>query len=467
MKKHDRKRTSKSRKKRSRKQDLRSLPTININAAGIDIGSEEHWVAVPEDRDENPIRRFGCFTSDLHSMADWLKKCGIDTVAMESTGVYWVSLFQILETQGFDVKLVNARHVKNVPGRKTDVLDCQWVQKLHTYGLLSGSFRPDDSICVLRSYWRHRDNLIRYTAAHIQHMQKALTEMNIQLHKVISDITGVTGMRIIQAILDGERDLVKLAQMKDPRIKKSTETIAKALEGDYRPEHLFALKQAVELYFFYHQQIETCNQQIEGYLKQLESKIDSDADVKPIKRNKQRSKNEPSFDLATHLYHIAGVDFTKIDGLNVLTVQTILSEAGLDPEAFGTEKRFASWLGLCPENRVTGGKIKSVRTRKVVNRAAKAFRLAANSLKNSSSALGGYYRRMRFRLGPPKAITATAHKLARIFFRLWKNGGTYHDLGADYYEQKYKDRVLKNMKKRAKQLGFELSLQPIANPGVS
>jgi transposase len=466
MKKNDKKKV-KSRKKRSKKRDLNSLPTLNINAAGIDIGSEEHWVAVPEDRDESPVRRFGCFTSDLHAMADWLKKCGIDTVAMESTGVYWVPLFQILETQGFDVKLVNARHVKNVPGRKTDVEDCQWLQQLHTYGLLSGSFRPDDSICVLRSYWRHRDNLIRYAAAHVQHMQKALTEMNIQLHKVISDITGVTGMRIIRAILDGERNLVKLAQMKDPRIKKSKETIAKALEGDYRPEHLFALKQAVELYFFYHHQIDACNHEIEDYLKQLESEIDSDPDVKTMKRNKQISKNEPSFDLTSHLYHITGMDFTKIDGLNVLTVQTILSEVGLNPEAFGTQKRFASWLGLCPENRITGGNIKSVRTRKVINRAAKAFRLAANSLKNSSSALGGYYRRMRARLGPPKAITATAHKIARIFFHLWKNGGTYQDLGADYYEQKYKDRVIKNMKKRAKQLGFQISLQPIVNAEVS
>ena len=466
MKKNDKKKV-KSRKKRSKKRDLNSLPTLNINAAGIDIGSEEHWVAVPEDRDESPVRRFGCFTSDLHAMADWLKKCGIDTVAMESTGVYWVPLFQILETQGFDVKLVNARHVKNVPGRKTDVEDCQWLQQLHTYGLLSGSFRPDDSICVLRSYWRHRDNLIRYAAAHVQHMQKALTEMNIQLHKVISDITGVTGMRIIRAILDGERNLVKLAQMKDPRIKKSKETIAKALEGDYRPEHLFALKQAVELYFFYHHQIDACNHEIEDYLKQLESEIDSDPDVKTMKRNKQISKNEPSFDLTSHLYHITGMDFTKIDGLNVLTVQTILSEVGLNPEAFGTQKRFASWLGLCPENRITGGNIKSVRTRKVINRAAKAFRLAANSLKNSSSALGGYYRRMRARLGPPKAITATAHKLARIFFHLWKNGCTYQDLGADYYEQKYKDRVIKNMKKRAKQLGFQISLQPIVNAEVS
>ncbi len=463
MKKHNQKRKSKSRKKHSKTHNLKSFPTININAAGIDIGSEEHWVAVPEDRDEKPVRCFGCFTSDLHAMANWLKKCDIDTVAMESTGVYWVPLFQILETQGLDVKLVNARHVKNVPGRKTDVEDCQWIQQLHTYGLLSGSFRPEDSICVLRSYWRHRDNLIRYAAAHVQHMQKALTEMNLQLHKVISDITGVTGMRIIRAILDGERDLIKLAQMKDPRIKKSTATIAKALEGDYRQEHLFALKQAVELYFFYHQQIEACNQQIESYLNQLEPKFDSDADPKPIKRKKQASKNEPSFDLTTHLYRITGVDFTEIDGLNVLTVQSIISEAGLNPEAFGTAKRFSSWLGLCPENRVTGGKIKSVRTRKVVNRAAKAFRIAANSLKNSPSALGGYYRRMRARLGPPKAVTATAHKLARIFFHLWKNGGSYQDLGADYYEQKYKDRIVKNIKKRAKQLGFEITLQPIGN----
>jgi len=467
MKTKAKKRKTKSRKKRSAIKNLNSLSAININAAGIDIGSEEHWVAVPQDRDENPVRLFGCFTSDLHAMAKWLKKCGIDTVAMESTGVYWVPLFQILETQGFDVKLVNARHVKNVPGRKTDVQDCQWIQQLHTYGLLSGSFRPDDSICILRSYWRHRDNLIRYAAAHIQHMQKALTEMNLQLHRVISDITGVTGMRIIRAILNGERNVVKLAQMKDPRIKKSTETIAKALEGDYRREHLFALEQAVELYYFYHQKIEACDQQIEDYLKQLNSKVDPGVDLKPVKRTKQISKNEPSFDLATHQYHLTGVDFTKIDALNVTTVQTVLSEAGLNPQSFGVSKRFTSWLGLCPENRVTGGKIKSARTRKVVNRAAKAFRIAANSLKNSPSALGGYYRRMRALHGPAKAITATAHKLARIFFHLWVNGGNYHDLGADYYEQKYKNRIVKNMKKRAKQLGFEISLHPISNPGVS
>jgi transposase len=465
MKKHNqRKRQSKSRKKRSKKVNLDSLPFVNINAAGIDIGSEEHWVAVPEDRDEEPVRPFGCFTSDLHAMAEWLKQCGIETVAMESTGVYWISLFQILETQGFDVKLVNARHVKNVPGRKTDVQDCQWLQQLHTYGLLSGSFRPEDSICVLRSYWRHRDNLIRYAAAHIQHMQKALTEMNLQLHKVISDITGVTGMRIIQAILDGERDPVKLAQMRDPRIKSSEEKIAKALEGDYRQEHLFALKQSLELYSHYHQQVQACDQQIETYLSDLDSKFDTDCEPKP---KKGRSKNDPSFDLATHLYRLTGVDFTEIDGLNVLTVHTVLSEVGLNPEAFGTEKRFASWLGLCPENRITGGQLKGSKTRKVVNRASKAFRLAANSLKNSPSALGGYYRRMRARLGPAKAITATAHKLARIFFHLWKNGGSYQDLGAEYYEKKYKERILKNMKRRAKRLGFELTLKPLTETGVS
>lgn len=464
MKKPGQKKQVKARKKRSKKINLDSLPFINFNAAGIDIGSEEHWVAVPKDRDEEPVRKFDCFTSDLHAMAEWLKKCDIDTVVMESTGVYWIPLFQILETQGFDVKLVNARHVKNVPGRKTDVLDCQWLQQLHTYGLLSGSFRPEDSICVLRSYWRHRENLIRYAAAHIQHMQKALTEMNLHLHKVISNLTGVTGIRIIQAILAGERDPLKLAQMRDPRIKNNAETIAKSLEGDYRQEHLFALKQAFELYCTYQQQIEACEQETEAYLTQFDSKCNPD----PTKKYKSsRSKNDPSFDLGIHLYRITGVDFTKIDGLDVLTVFTILTEVGLNPEAFGTEKRFASWLGLCSGNRITGGRIISNKTRKVVNRASKAFRMGANSLKNSQSALGGYFRRMRARKGAPKAITATAHKLARIFFHLWKTGDTYQDLGADYYEQKYKERVIENMKKRARKLGFQLTLQPLAGLEVS
>jgi transposase len=464
MKKTGQKKQFKARKKRSKKVNLDSLPLMNINAAGIDIGSEEHWVAVPKDRDDEPVRRFGCFTSDLHAMAQWLKECEIDTIVMESTGVYWIPVFQILEEHGFDVKLVNARHVKNVPGRKTDILDCQWLQQLHTYGLLSGSFRPEDSICVLRSYWRHRDNLIRYAAAHIQHMQKALTEMNLHLHKVISDLTGVTGTRIIRAILAGERNPVKLGQMRDPRIKNSAETIAKALEGDYRQEHLFALKQAFELYCTYQQQIEACDREIEAYLNQLDSKCDPDSTKK---YKSSRSKNDPSFNLGYHLYRISGVDFTKIDGLDVLSVHTILTEVGLDPEAFGTEGHFSSWLGLSSENRITGGHIISSKTRKVVNPASKAFRMAANSLRNSPSALGAYFRRMRARKGEPKAITATAHKLARIFFHLWKTGDTYQDPGADHYEQKYKERVIKNMKIKAKKLGFELTLKPLAVPGVS
>jgi transposase len=458
----------KQRRKKQKKQP-KSFSIINPDAAGIDIGSAEHWVAVPADRDQHPVRKFKCFTADLHNMADWLDECGIKTIAMESTGVYWIPAFQILESRGFEVKLVNAKHVKNVPGRKTDVLDCQWLQRLHCFGLLSGSFRPENSICVLRSYWRHRDNLIRYAGSHIQHMQKALTEMNIQLHKVISDIAGLTGMRIIRAILEGERDTVKLANMKHGRIRSSANEIAKSLEGDYRSEHLFALKQAVELYDFYQKQISACDQQIEDYLIQFDSKLDLDAHpIPPTKRKHRKPQgNEPHFDLRTHLYRITGVDFTQIDGLNALSVQNIISEVGLDPGAFPTAKHFTSWLGLCPNNRITGGNVKSSNTRKVVNRAATAFRIAAQALSTSLSALGAYYRRMRSRLGAPKAVTATAHKLARIFYHLWKTGDQYKDIGIDYYEQKYKERILKNMKRKAKKLGYVIALAPVTNVNVS
>lgn len=469
MSQHRNKHNQKRRKEYSRKKQTKSFAVINPNAAGIDVGSEEHWVAVPEDRDQQPVRNFKCFTADLHAMADWLEQCGIQTVVMESTGVYWIPLYQILERRGFEVQLVNARHVKNVPGRKTDVSDCQWLQRLHTYGLLSGSFRPEDSMCVLRSFWRHRDTLVRYASSHVQHMQKALTEMNIQLHKVISDITGLTGMRIIRAILAGERNLVTLAHMRDPRIKSSAEQIAKALEGDYREEHLFALRQAVELYDVYQQKIEACDQQIERYVAQLDSKIDLASTPLPAstKRNKKPKGNAPHFDLRTHLYRISGVDFTQIDGLDVVSVHTVLSEVGLDPTAFPTEKHFCSWLGLSPNNRITGGRIKSSKTRKVINRAANAFRMAAQSLTHSSCALGGYYRRMSARLDCPEAITATAHKLARIFYHLWKNGGTYHDPGALYYEQKYKERVINNMIRKAKQLGFQINIEPLNELQVS
>jgi len=444
-----------------RKSGSSSFSMINKDAAGIDIGSGEHWVAVPEDRDEEPVRCFGCFTADLHAMARWLKECGVTTVAMESTGVYWIPCYQILEEHGFEVKLVNARHVKNVPGRKSDVSDCQWLQRLHTYGLLSGSFRPDDQICVLRSYWRHRANLVRYASDHIQHMQKALTQMNLHLHKVLSNVTGVTGMNIIRAIISGERNPEKLALMRERGVKNTPEAIAKALEGDYRQEHLFALKQAVELYDFYHRQIEACDREIERYLHTFEAKVDPVQNPLPKQKRKKEMRYQSFVDLRTELYRVSGIDFTQIPGLDVVTVQTILSEIGLDPGKFPTEKRFASWLGLCPNNRITGGQVKSTKTRKTANRAANAFRMSAQSLANSNTGLGGFYRRIRARLDAPKAITATAHKLARIFYRMWTTGHSYTDLGSDYYENRYKERVLRNITRRARELGYDAVLQPI------
>jgi len=442
-----------------------SLKTVHLNAAGIDVGSAEHYVAVPEDRDPQPVRRFDCFTVDLERLADWLEACRIDTVVMESTGVYWIPLFQILETRGFEVKLVNARHVKNVPGRKSDVQDCQWLQQLHTFGLLSGSFRPDDQTCVLRSYIRQRDTLIRDCAAHIQRMQKALTQMNVQLHKVISDITGATGMRIIRAILDGERDPVRLAAMKDPRIRSSREQIAKALHGDYRSEHLFALRQSTSLYDIYRKMIADCDGHIEHCLAGFDAKVDAiQKPLGPPKHVHRKPRgNEAGFDLRSHLYRIVGVDFTQITGFDALTVQTILSEVGLDPSRFPSEKHFASWIALCPDNRITGGAVKNTRTRKVVSRVATALRRAAQSAANSNTALGGFHRRMRARLGPAKAITATAHKLARIFYRMWKYRDAYHDLGLDYYETKHRERTLNSLRKRAAAFGFQLvQLQPLS-----
>lgn len=445
-----------------------SLPQINVDAAGIDIGAVNHWVSVPEDRDEESVRSFGCFTADLYALADWLEKCSIKTVAMESTGVYWIPLFQILETRGFEVKLVNAHNVKTVPGRKSDVLDCQWLRKLHTYGLLSGSFRPEDQVCALRSYIRQRDNLIRSSSVHIQRMQKALTQMNVQLHRVISDITGLTGMAIIRAIVQGERNPEVLAALKHPSIRSTTTEIAAALTGDYRTEHIFVLQQELYLYEIYRTQIEACDVQIEECLKAFADKVNVSSSPLPRpKRIGKPSTNAPSFDLRTHLYRISGVDFTRIDGIGVLTVQTLLSEIGLDPRRFPSVKHFTSWLGLCPGSQITGGKVKSSRTRHVVNRAANALRMAAQSLSKSPTALGAFYRRTRSRLGPAKAITATAHKLARIFYHIWSTGGEYKDPGANYYEQHYQEQVVKSLKKKAQALGFDLVTQSSVTEMVS
>jgi transposase len=438
-----------------------SLECVNLNAAGIDIGSSEHWVAVGEDRDEQPVRKFEAFTADLYRLADWLKECGIDTVVMESTGVYWIPLFQILEERGFEVKLVNAKHVKNVSGRKSDILDCQWLQQLHTFGLLSGSFRPEDDICILRSYLRHRDNLVRQCSSAVQHIQKALTQMNILLYKVISDIVGLTGMRIIRAILEGERDGKKLAQMKDYRVKSSANTISKSLQGDYREEHLFVLKQSVELYDFYHKQLDELDLKITAQIGSFEPKVDIELKPMPeLKKGRKKPKeNSPKVDWRSAIYKMAGVDLTQIPGIDTLTTQILISEIGVDMSLWKSEKHFASWLGLSPNNRISGGKILSSRTRKSVNRAAQALRMAASTLNKSKTALGAFFRRKRAQHGSAKAITATAHKLAKIVYQMLKTGKEFLELGEQYYEQKYKQRVIKSLQKRAKSLG--LAVVPI------
>jgi transposase len=445
------------------------MQMVNPNAAGIDVGSELHVVAVPPDRHTGPVRSFRCFTADLHDLADWLEQCGIETVAMESTGVCWIPLYQVLEVRGFELVLVNARHVKNVPGRKTDVLDCQWLQQLHTYGLLRGSFRPEDQICVLRSYIRHRDNLIKGAGAHIQRMHKALEQMNIELHKAITDITGVTGMRIIEAILHGERDPIKLAQLRHPNTRSNQETIVKSLEGDWREEHLFSLGQEFELYQIFRDKIIECDRRIEAYLNSFESRLDPDQlPLSTYKHGKKKAQgNQPTLDLRTPLCRMSGVDFTAIDGFDVLTVQTIISEVGLDATRWPTEKHFSSWLGLSPNNKVTGGRVKDTRSKKVVNRAANAFRMAAQAVGKSHTPLGAYYRRMKFRMGPAKANTATAHKLACIFYRMLRYGKEYVDPAAEYYEQKYRNRVVKNLQRRARLLGYELTQSQEPIPAVS
>jgi transposase len=440
-------------RKRIKKRISKHLEQVNLFAAGIDIGSQSHYVSVPAELDSEPVREFPCFTGDLNRMADWLVKVGIKTVAMESTGVYWIPAFEILEERGLEVLLVNARHVKNVPGRKSDVQDCQWLQQLHTYGLLRGAFRPDEEVVALRTYMRQRDMLIHRAADHIRHMQKALRLMNLLLDNVVSDIKGVTGMQIIRAILSGERDPLALAKFRDGRCKKSEKVIASSLVGHYRDEHLFSLKQAVELYDTYQQQIDSCDAAIEAQLERMGSGNDR-GDIPPTK--KKKTKSSPNFDVRGDIYRMTGVDLTQIDGLNEASVLKIISETGIDVSPWPTVKHFSSWLGLSPGNKITGGKILSSKTKPSANRAAEAFRVAAFGMFNSKSALGAYCRRQRARLGAPKAITATAHKIARTFYSMLKNGSEYVDQGQDYYEQQYRDRITRNLKKRAADMGFDL-----------
>jgi len=433
------------------------LEQINADAAGLDIGAEEIWACVPAGRDSTSVRVFPTFTADLHALADWLQACQVKTVAMESTGVYWIPVYEILESRGFEVYLVNARYIKNVPGRKTDVLDCQWIQQLHSYGLLHASFRPSEEICALRALARHRDNLIQHRSAHIQHMQKALELMNVKLTEVVSDITGVTGLSIIRAIVDGERDPQCLASFRQSGCKKSEAQIAKALQGNYKPEHVFVLKQSLAQYDFYLRQIQECDAEMEAMYAALPlSDPESRAPSPPEPKGGKPRKNQANYDLATTLYELVGVDLTAIDGIDALTAQTIITEIGLDVSAWPTVKHFTSWLGLAPHNDISGGKVLRTRTKKTKNKANLAFRLAAQSLHRSQSAVGAFYRRMKSRHGPAKATTATAHKLARMVYFMLKNRTDYVDPGVTYYEQQYRDRTIRNLKRKAASLGMEL-----------
>ncbi len=446
------------------KRISKHLEQVNLFSAGIDIGSQSHYVSVPEELATESVREFSCFTGDLNRMADWLVEIGIQTVAMESTGIYWIPAYEILEERGLIVLLVNARHIKNVPRRKTDVLDCQWIQQLHTYGLLEGAFRPEEETVALRTYMRQRETLTQQASDQIRRMQKALRQMNLLLDNVVSDIDGLTGMKIIRAILKGERNATVLAKLRDGRCKKDEKTIAASLEGHYREEHLFSLRQSVELYDTYQTKIIDCDEAIQSQLDKMDSKGDK-KDLPPSK--KAKSKNTPKFDVRGELYQMTGVDLTCIDGLNESSVLKILSETGSDISAWPTEKHFSSWLGLSPVNKVTGGKSLSGKTKPSANRAAAAFRLAAFGLLNSQSALGAYCRRQRTRLGAPKAITATAHKLARTFYSMLKNGTEYVDKGQDYYEKQYHDRIVNNLKKRADNMGFELIPKDISMLEIS
>ena len=433
------------------------LKPVNLSAAAIDIGSTMHMAAVNPDSTDTPIRAFGTFTRDLHDLAQWFKSCGVTSVAMESTGVYWIPAFEILEQHGLEVILVNARYAKNVPGRKTDVSDAGWLRQLHSYGLLRGSFRPEAEIATLRAYLRQRERLVEYAAAHIQHMQKALMEMNLQLHHVVSDITGATGMRIIRAIVAGERDPDVLAAHRDIRCHSSTETIRASLVGNDRDEHIFALTQSLDLYDFYQAKMVECDRKLEAAIAALEIKAVTPVGLLPKARVNRKQVNTPSFDVRAALYSVIGVDLTQIHGLGPSLALKLVGECGTDLRAWPSAKHFTSWLCLAPGNKISGGKLLSSRTRRSSSRAAALLRLAATTIGRSDTALGAFYRRLSSRIGKQKAVTATARKIAVLFYNTLRFGMTYRDPGAAAYEERHRTRVLANLHRCAKSLGFTLT----------
>jgi transposase len=438
-------------------EDL-SMEVVHPHAAGIDIGNESHYVAVPPTRDSQAVRRFGCTTVELNVMAEWLKQCGIRTVAMQSTGVYWIAVYDILEAAGLDVYLVNARDTKNLPGRKSDVQESQWVMKLHTYGLLRNSFRPSQEIRTIRTYWRQRNDLIRAAGSHIQRIQKTLTQMNIQLANVLSDVSGVTGQAILKAILEGERDPHKLAALRDPRVKASEEQIARYLEGNWQEDLLFVLKQEQQGYEFCQQQMAECDRQLEHYLQKRDDRTQGASLPKETRKGRllRKKGNKPAFDMRAELFRITGTDLTQVDGMDVVTAATILSEAGWDMSKWEDEDHFVSWLRLCPDNRISGNKVLGKGRLPTNNRASIALRMAASTLRVSNTYLGAQFRRFRSRLGAPIAIKAMAAKLARLVYRMLRYGMKYVDQGAKFYEAQHRQRQIGQLKWNAAKLGLRI-----------
>lgn len=452
----DRSKGSKRKRRKSAEDPTEGLPVLNPNAAAIDIGGSEHWVAIPPGRADRTVRRFGCCTADLKEIADWLQQTGVDTVVMEATGNYWVSLYDLLEERELKPVVVNARYAKNMSGRKGDISDCQWMQKLHTFGLFSNSFRPGEQIRVLRAYMRQRENLVKAAGETIQHMQKALVEMNVQLTNTISDISGETGLRIIDAILAGERDPDALARLKDPRIKASQSALARSLEGSWKDEQLFVLEQARLSYAHYQEQIAQCDEHVQQQMRTMETRHSKDCSEPKVLEGNQEKPSDSRFNLSAELKRLVGVDLTKIDGIGPITAQVVLSEIGIDMTPWPTDKHFSSWLGLCPDHRISGGRILGRSTRPVVSRARNALRLAAYSLERSQSWLGAKYRRLKRKLGAPKAITAMAHHLARLIYQMIKQGEEYVDKGMEAYEAKYRAQRLKWLQKQARDLNLML-----------
>jgi transposase len=444
-------------------EELR-LEVMHPDAAGIDIGNESHYASVPPSRDSQPVREFGCTTAELKAMADWLKQCRIRTVAMQSTGVFWVAVYDILEQAGLEVYLVNARDTRNLPGRKSDVQESQWLMKLHTYGLLRNSFRPTQEIRTMRTYWRQRNDLVQSAARHILRIQKALTQMNLQLANVLTDISGATGQAIIKAILAGERNPHKLAEFRDPRVKASEEQIAQSLEGNWQEDLLFVLKQEHEGYEFCQQQMAECDRQLAQYLQQREDRSHG-APLPEEKRKGRLQKkkgNKPQFDLRGGLFRMTGTDLTRIDGIDVMTATTVISEAGSDMSKWKTENHFVSWLRLCPDNRISGNKVIGKGRLPTNNPISIALKMAATTLKESKTYLGAQFRRLRTRLGAPIAIKAMAAKLARLVYRMLRYGMQYVDQGAAFYELRHRELQIKRLKAKAEKLGYRVAPIPVA-----